>query len=115
MNSQTRKIVGFVNFNCFCGLDIYCFGADEDGSAPVKAMKQFGDLLGNRPAGIFSAADGSSANCPACNIELELPSAEMVAWFADRESKREVAAVQADSPILPGISTSSSSISLSIK
>lgn len=83
-NHSSAKAVGFIHFSCFCGLDIYCLGNSSDGKQPLRAIEKLKVLLNGQPAALFSIDDGPSASCPHCAIELELPSAEVLAGFADR-------------------------------
>jgi hypothetical protein len=104
INKDSQAIVGYIHFSCFCGLDIYCFGNSKTGNAPIKAIDRFRTLLANQPAAIFSASDAPSAHCPGCGIEMELPSAEVLLWFADREKRRILESPMIDSQIQTGIS-----------
>ena len=103
INRDSQATVGYIHFSCFCGLDIYCFGNNETGNTPIKAIDRFRTLLANQPAAIFSASDGPSTYCPGCGIEMELPSAEVLAWFADREKRQYLESPMIDSQIQPGI------------
>ena len=104
INIDSHAIVGYIHFSCFCGLDIYCFGNNKAGYAPIQAIDRFRTLLANQPAAIFSTADGPSAHCPTCGIEMELPSAGVLAWFADREKRQILESPMVDSQFKPGIS-----------
>ena len=103
INRDSQATVGYIHFSCFCGLDIYCFGSDKTGNAPIMAIDRFRKLLADQPAAIFSASDGPSAHCPTCRIEMELPSAKVLAWFADREKRQLLDSPMIDSQIQPGI------------
>ena len=104
INNNSQAIVGYVHFSCFCGLDIYCFGNNKAGNPPIPEINRFRTLLANQPAAIFSMADGPSAHCPGCGIEMELPSAEVLAWFADREKRQILENPLVNRQIQPGIS-----------
>ena len=104
INNDSQAIVGYIHFSCFCGLDIYCFGNNQAWNAPIQAINRFRKLLANQPAAIFSMADGPSTHCPTCGIEMELPSAEVLAWFADREKRQILENPLVNRPIQPGIS-----------
>ena len=65
----------FVHFSCYCGTDLYYFGDQPEGGAPLSAMDNFKRSLGAFPFGLFSSADGDQSNCPACKMPVELPSA----------------------------------------
>jgi hypothetical protein len=84
INHTSSKAVGFIHFSCFCGLDIYCFGNSSEGVPPLKAIDKLRGLLDGQPAALFTANDRPSTACPHCGIELELPSAEVLAGFARR-------------------------------
>ena len=84
LNHPSSKAVGFIHFSCFCGLDIYCFGNSSEGVPPLKAIEKLRVLLDGQPAALFTTSDRPAAACPHCGIELELPSAEVLAGFARR-------------------------------
>ncbi len=84
INQPSSKAVGFIHFSCFCGLDIYCFGNSSEGKPPLKAIEKLRALLDGQPAALFTTEDRPAAACPQCGIELELPSAEVLAGFARR-------------------------------
>ena len=83
-NHLSSRAVGFIHFSCFCGLDIYCFGNSSEGKPPLKAIDKLRSLLDGQKAALFTANDGPAAACPHCGIEMELPSAEVLAGFARR-------------------------------
>ncbi|GMQ78387.1 MAG: hypothetical protein BMS9Abin02_0894 [Anaerolineae bacterium] len=84
INQPSSKAVGFIHFSCFCGLDIYCFGNSSEGKPPLKAIEKLRALLDGQPAALFTTNDRPATDCPHCGIELELPSAEVLAGFAHR-------------------------------
>jgi hypothetical protein len=84
LDHLSSRAVGFIHFSCFCGLDIYCFGNSSKGKPPLKAIDKLRGLLDGRPAALFTTNDRPATACPRCGIELELPSAEVLAGFARR-------------------------------
>lgn len=83
-NHPSSKAVGLLHFSCFCGLDIYCIGDSVRGRPPLNAIEKLKLMLNGQPAAVFTSNDGLTADCPHCGIKLELPSAEVLAGFAQR-------------------------------